>query len=73
MSTEKPIQDRRKAGPRRRAHDVVIYQDQDEWVVYDSIADKCFRFNDGTESENHTEAIKKFREIKAADPLAEEL
>ena len=50
--------------PRRRVHDVVIWQEQDEWVVYDSIADKCYRFDD------HTEAIAKFKNIKALDPSA---
>ena len=53
-----------RQSPRRRAHDVVIWQEQDEWVVYDSVADKCYRFDD------HAEALEKFRVIKALDPSA---
>lgn len=56
-----------KDSPRRRAHDVVMWRDQDEWVIYDSIADKCFRFDD------EKEAIKKFQAIKQADPSARTL
>jgi hypothetical protein len=66
----------KKAGqftPRRRAHDVVIWCEQDEWIVYDSVADKCYRFNDGTPNENHAEALKKFREIKQIDKKARAL
>ena len=47
--------------PRQRAHDVVIWQEQEEWVVYDSVSDKCFRFED------YQEAFQKFSEIKASN------
>ena len=48
----------------RRPHDVIIWQEQDEWVVYDSIADKCYRFDD------ENEAIEKFNKIKSVRPEA---
>lgn len=56
-----------KDSPRRRAHDVVMWRDQDEWVIYDSIADKCFRFDD------EKDALKEFAKIKALDPKARAL
>ena len=56
-----------QASPRRRRHDVVIWQEQDEWVVFDSVADKCYRF------ETEAEAVQKFKDIKSKFSEAETL
>lgn len=69
--------DRRKLqklpAPRRRSHDVVIWEEGDgtltgsQWCVYDSAADKVYRLED------EQDAFKKFREIKAINKNAEML
>jgi hypothetical protein len=75
MKEKKSKTRKQEKTPRRRAHDVVMWQEDrfeggvkvPEWVVYDSVSDTCYRFGEGSEIENHTAALKKFQSIKSTN------